>query len=153
MVLENIVDVPSLLIVRDTILGIAAGLQFNFREGVNIFFKQRIRTLHADRASERCDNLSPGLSSARHCTTFLEWLARHRNASTGFGYRYLRTSCTARTSACLERGVEARDEIDRAVVIRAFDQPKIIGNVLIKILGNNLRVASRYGFRSVHVGV
>ena len=29
----------------------------------------------------------------------------------------------------------------------------MIGNVLVKILGNNLRVAGRYGFGSVDVGV
>ena len=36
---------------------------------------------------------------------------------------------------------------------RAFYQPEIIGNVLVKILGNNLQVADRYGFGSVDVVV
>ena len=36
---------------------------------------------------------------------------------------------------------------------RALNQSEIIGNVLVKILDNDLRVAGRYGFGSVDVGV
>ena len=36
---------------------------------------------------------------------------------------------------------------------RAFDQSEIIGNVLIKILGDDLRMVGRYGFGSVDVGI
>ena len=46
-----------------------------------------------------------------------------------------------------------RSKIFLNLVCRAFDQPEIIGNVLVKILGNNLRVGGRYGFGSVDVGV
>ena len=45
LVLKNIVDVPLLLFVCNAILGISAGFQLDFGEGVDIFFEQRIGLL------------------------------------------------------------------------------------------------------------
>ena len=59
------------------------------------------------RASRRFDSLSPTLSLARHCTTSLVWLVRHRNGCTGF---------VARSAEGDEHGAGERDGTNRAVI-------------------------------------
>ena len=104
------------------------------------------------RASGRYGNLSPWLSSLRQCTTSLD-------GSFCIGMRAQRlVSCICARLAQRKQlvlTVMRQHGMEKTALrqYRAFDQFEIIGNVLVKILGNDLRMVGRYGLGSVDVGI
>ena len=155
-ILKNIVDVPLLLFVRYTTLGITAGFQLDFREGVDIFFKRCISLLRKMPDFVHLDDTVTFLHGFHH----LDTAPRSWDGSFCVG---IRARCLV---PCICTGLAQRKHQLVLTVMRqhgmektarrqyrAFDQSEIIGNVLVKILGDDLRMAGRYGLRSVDVGI
>ena len=156
LILKNIVDVPLLLFVHDTILEIAAGFQFDFREGVDILFKKHIGYLWEVPDFMHLDNTVSFLHGFHHFGT----APRSLDGSFWVGMRARRlVPCIcarlAQRKHQLVLTVMRQHGMEKTArwQYRAFDQSEIIGNVLVKILGNDLRMIGRYGLGSIDVGI
>ena len=111
------------------------GFQFDFGEGVDIFFEQRIGLLTE---MPHFVHLNDAITFLQ-CFRQLDAAPRSLNGSLGIGMR----------ARSLIAGIGARF----AQREHQFVLTETIGNVLVKILGNNLRVTGRYGLGSVDVGM
>ena len=156
LILKNIVDVPPLLFVRDTILGITAGFQFDFRKGVDILLEQRIGLLRK----------MPDFMDLDDTVTFLHGFHHFDSASRSLDGSFCVGMRARRLVPCIcARLAQRKHQLVLTVMrqhgmekiarrqYRAFDQSEIIGNVLVKILGNDLRMVGRYGLGSIDVGI